>query len=54
MMAESQKSEVSSNYAPSSAPTYASSSKPPSSGISLQLSYFKTTPGIIKLVELVS
>lgn len=53
MMAETQtKSEVSATTTTITSPTYASPQK--SSGISLCLEYFKTGPGIVKLVELVS
>ena len=51
-------SETSSKAAPSTTstapPTYTSTATKPSSGISLCLDYFRTAPGIIKLIEIVS
>ncbi|KAK8737159.1 hypothetical protein OTU49_004819 [Cherax quadricarinatus] len=52
MMAETHsKSEVSTTTSTATSPTYAAPKS--SSGISLCLQYFKTGPGIVKLVELV-
>lgn len=52
MMAETHsKTQTSTTTITTTTPTYA---PPPKSGISLCLEYFKTGPGIVKLVELVS
>ncbi|XP_076043155.1 plasmolipin-like isoform X2 [Oratosquilla oratoria] len=53
MMAETHTTTTKSEISSSTAPTYASPApKPPGSGVSLCLSYFRTSPGIIKLLEL--